>query len=371
MCFSLALVNHHGLGRTVGLDEINCQTRVFASCYYDVNREVLGVDDHLVGGGVDVGDDLCRAAVGDVDDRGVLGLVGARLGDLVGGDADVDLLLGLDFRRLARLRVRPLEGDVDGLDVVGGDLAGDRRVDLIDDRGRGDRGHDELGALGQRARRGGDVDGHAVAVLGGEGDGRVLDLFVLLLLVGILVLGVLFVSLVFGCLVGCLLVVFDGSFLVVGLVLVVCVGCSLGALVAFVAGRLCRALVVRHYISSVVLSVGLGRCSLVSCRLVYRDRNIFLRRGDFVGGNFDHLCRRIAGWLGLLALAISERCPDRRCVPGHESQRHRQQDGNDLAFRCFGAKHDPVQRLLEHFLHLPTTLPRMNPLSIRTTTNLI
>ena len=152
-----------------------------------------------------------------MDDRGILAEVVIGLADLLGCKLDADRLQRLDFLGLFGLGVLPFEGDVNSLDVVGGNFTFGYGVDLIDNRCCGDRSHDKLGTLRQRALGSGHVDGHAVAVLRREGDGRVLDLFVLLLLVGVLV-----VSLVVGLV------------LAVGLFLILVVGVDVG-FVAFVS----------------------------------------------------------------------------------------------------------------------------------------
>ena len=173
--------------------EVNEEAGIIASFYNNINREVARGDDLLIVGGAVGRNDRCRAAVGDVDDVGVLGEVAVGLGNLLGSEADAYVLLRLNFSSLASLWVLPHEGDVDSLDVVDGYLAFGDRVDLIDNRRCGNRSYDKLGALGQRALGSGHVDGHAVAVLGREGNGRVLDLFVLLLLVGVLFVGLILV----------------------------------------------------------------------------------------------------------------------------------------------------------------------------------
>ena len=130
----------------VGRYRVDVQTRlVFLD--NDVDGEVLGRDRDLVGGNGDGGNHVRGAAVGDVDDRGVLAEVVVCCADLLGRELDADRLQRLDLLGLAGLGILPLEGDVDSLDLVGGDFAFGDGVDLIDNRCCSNRSHNEFDAL--------------------------------------------------------------------------------------------------------------------------------------------------------------------------------------------------------------------------------
>ena len=353
----LALVDHHRYGIAVSLYEVDGQASIVrnrALVDHDVNREVLRLNRDLVdvgGGGEVLLHDVRDAVVVDVNDRRLVGVVERRVADLVGGELDADVLQRLDLLGLARLRVGPLEGDVDGLDVAGRDLALGDGVDLTDDGARGDRGHDELRALGQRALGGRNVDGHAVGVLGREGDGRVLDLVGLFLVVRVVVGFV--VSVGVGVLVSRLVIV---AFVVgVGRLLrsglVVGVGAFVGAALA-VGG-----VVGLYYISSVLRVVSHGRlvgdvgCDSLAC-LGFLGCGRFIRRCSLgLDGRFGRLISHDVARRRGIVLILCESRPDGRCVPRHERKADRHQDGDDLALWRFRAEHDPVEYRLQHASH--------------------